>query len=197
MCAASSPNGSATKNGREQGGNTPVNVVPPSYATKLRPSSSTMANLWKLEANVPNDADYDVWLPFRSMSDNLVMVVPNFEGNGYTKETIRVEYEWKPPHCCTCLIFSHSLNNCPKAPKQVVNKMDKCKSGSFGADSEASKSSGVGYGTKSLLEQWRETYVNDDYDPYDDDMYEGQNIPDNIQSICDNLDIKVRGRMKK
>ncbi|GKB35771.1 hypothetical protein Tco_0880713 [Tanacetum coccineum] len=28
-----------------------------------------------------------------------------------------------------------------------------------------SKSSGVGYGTKSLLEQWRKTYVNDDYDP--------------------------------
>ncbi|GKE06241.1 hypothetical protein Tco_1398259, partial [Tanacetum coccineum] len=184
----------------------------------------------------------------RVFCNNLVMVVPNLEGNRYTKETIRVEYEWKPPHYCTCLIFSHLLNNCPKAPKRVVNKMDKGKGGSSGADSEAasqkttpsvgkknvsisgdgtfslinsveqsftplvekinmfqkqllegecvlvdddaSKPSGVGYGTKSLLEQWRETYVNDDYDPYDDDMYEGQNIPDNIQSICDNLDIK-------
>ncbi|GJS54321.1 hypothetical protein Tco_0627683 [Tanacetum coccineum] len=56
-----------------------------------------------------------------------------------------------------------------------------------------SKSSGVGYGTKSLLEQWRKTYVNDDYDPYDDDMYEGEEISDNIQSICDNLDIEVLG----
>ncbi|GKA68678.1 reverse transcriptase domain-containing protein [Tanacetum coccineum] len=36
----------------------------------------------------------------------------------------------------------------------------------------------------------RETYVNDDYYPYDDDMYESQDILDNIQSICDNLDIK-------
>ncbi|GKD52678.1 hypothetical protein Tco_1306206 [Tanacetum coccineum] len=61
----------------------------------------------------------------------------------------------------------------------------------------ASKLSGVGYDTKSLLEQLRETYMNDDYDQYDDDMYEGQNIPDNIQSISDNLDSKVRGRMKK
>ncbi|GKD58667.1 hypothetical protein Tco_1296176, partial [Tanacetum coccineum] len=43
-----------------------------------------------------------------------------------------------------------------------------------------SKPSGVGYGTKSLLEQWRETYVNDNYDPYDDDMYEGQDIPDKV-----------------
>ncbi|GJX53525.1 reverse transcriptase domain-containing protein [Tanacetum coccineum] len=50
----------------------------------------------------------------------------------------------------------------------------------------------VGYGTNSLLEQRMETYENADYDydPYDDDMYEGQEILDNIQSICDNLDIK-------
>ncbi|GJW18905.1 hypothetical protein Tco_0026341 [Tanacetum coccineum] len=61
----------------------------------------------------------------------------------------------------------------------------------------SSKSSGVGYDTKSLLEQWRETYGNNYYDPYDDDMYEGHEIPDNIQSICDNLNIKVRGRKKK
>ncbi|GJY20408.1 gag-pol polyprotein [Tanacetum coccineum] len=57
----------------------------------------------------------------------------------------------------------------------------------------------VGYGTNSLLEQWKETYENDDYDfdPYDDDMYEGQDNPDKIQAICDNLNIKVRGRKKK
>ncbi|GKE02185.1 hypothetical protein Tco_1390168 [Tanacetum coccineum] len=57
----------------------------------------------------------------------------------------------------------------------------------------------VGFGTKSLLEQWRDSYENGDYneDPYDDDMYEGQDIPDKIQDICDNLDIRVRGRRKK
>ncbi|GJX31318.1 hypothetical protein Tco_0241173, partial [Tanacetum coccineum] len=57
----------------------------------------------------------------------------------------------------------------------------------------------VGFGTNSFLEQWRDTYENDDYDydPYNDDMYEGQEIPDKIQAICDNLDIKVRGRKKK
>nr|GEW54392.1 hypothetical protein [Tanacetum cinerariifolium] len=65
----------------------------------------------------------------------------------------------------------------------------------------ASKTSGVGYGTKSLLEQWRRTYGNVDqeydYDPYDDDMYECEDIPNNIHNICNNLDIKVRGRSKK
>nr|GEU88905.1 hypothetical protein [Tanacetum cinerariifolium] len=45
----------------------------------------------------------------------------------------------------------------------------------------------------------RDTYenVDYDYDPYDDNMYEGQEIPKKIQSICDNLDITVRGRKKK
>ncbi|GJV04564.1 hypothetical protein Tco_1338133 [Tanacetum coccineum] len=48
------------------------------------------------------------------------------------------------------------------------------------------------YGTNSLLEQWRDSYPdNDDYDPYDDDMSE------NLHSICDDLSITVRGRKKK
>ncbi|GJS52818.1 hypothetical protein Tco_0626180 [Tanacetum coccineum] len=57
----------------------------------------------------------------------------------------------------------------------------------------------VVYDTNSLLEQWKESYenANYDYDPYDDDMYECQDVPDKIQSICDKLDIKVRGRKKK
>ncbi|GJZ56092.1 hypothetical protein Tco_0611285 [Tanacetum coccineum] len=40
----------------------------------------------------------------------------------------------------------------------------------------------VGYGDNSLLEQWRDSYENGDYDfdPYDDDMYEEQDIPDKI-----------------
>ncbi|GJS96385.1 copia protein [Tanacetum coccineum] len=34
-----------------------------------------------------------------------------------------------------------------------------------------------GYGTNSLLEQWRDSYPNiDDYDPYDDDMYENRDM---------------------
>ncbi|GJT48401.1 hypothetical protein Tco_0974558 [Tanacetum coccineum] len=37
-------------------------LVPSSYANKLSLTSLTKANLRKLEANVPNDADYDVWL---------------------------------------------------------------------------------------------------------------------------------------
>ncbi|GJV07192.1 hypothetical protein Tco_1344848 [Tanacetum coccineum] len=52
----------------------------------------------------------------------------------------------------------------------------------------------VGFGTESLLEQWRDSYGNGDYDedPYDDDMYKGQDLPQELQAICDNLDIRVR-----
>nr|GEV39139.1 hypothetical protein [Tanacetum cinerariifolium] len=51
----------------------------------------------------------------------------------------------------------------------------------------------VGFGTQSLLEQWRDSYGNGDYDDdlYDDDMYEGQDLSHEIQAICDNLDIHV------
>ncbi|GKC35308.1 hypothetical protein Tco_1047692 [Tanacetum coccineum] len=57
----------------------------------------------------------------------------------------------------------------------------------------------VGFGTQILLEQWRDSYGNGDYDdePYDDDMYKGQDLPQELQAICDNLDIRVRGRKKK
>ncbi|GKC02715.1 primary amine oxidase-like protein [Tanacetum coccineum] len=155
------------------------NDTPSSYANKPGPTSVTKANLRKLKANVPNDADYDVWLPLalvhefssiegvdsvlrngprmirgipiflnkwspsasllkeelsrvtvwvkfhdvplvaytsdgliliatkigtpmiacNDFSDNLVMFIPNLEGDGYKKETIRIEYEWVPPRC--------------------------------------------------------------------------------------------------
>ncbi|GKB59764.1 integrase, catalytic region, zinc finger, CCHC-type containing protein [Tanacetum coccineum] len=57
----------------------------------------------------------------------------------------------------------------------------------------------VGFSTQSLLEQWKDSYGNGDYDddPYDNDMYEGQDLSHELQAICDNLDIRVRGRKKK
>nr|GEY87137.1 hypothetical protein [Tanacetum cinerariifolium] len=54
------------------------------------------------------------------------------------------------------------------------------------------------YDTNSLLEQWRDSYMdNDDYDPYDDDMYENHDLSEHMQSICNDLDITIRGRKKK
>ncbi|GJZ54431.1 putative mitochondrial protein, partial [Tanacetum coccineum] len=50
-------------------GNTPVNEFPTSYATKVSPTSMTMDNIQKLEANVANDAYYDIWLPLASVHE--------------------------------------------------------------------------------------------------------------------------------
>ncbi|GKE07922.1 hypothetical protein Tco_1411473, partial [Tanacetum coccineum] len=44
------------------------------------------------------------------------------------------------------------------------------------------------------LKQLKKTTVDDDYDPYDDDVYEGNDISEYIKTICDDLDIKVCGR---
>nr|GFB34814.1 hypothetical protein [Tanacetum cinerariifolium] len=33
------------------------------------------------------------------LKEFIVVAVPKLEGNGYTCETVTVEYEWKPPRC--------------------------------------------------------------------------------------------------
>ncbi|GJX78326.1 hypothetical protein Tco_0325137 [Tanacetum coccineum] len=64
--------------------------------------------------------------------------------------------------------------------------------------SSGKEGSNKGYGTNSLLKQWRNSYPdNDYYDPYNNDMYENNDLSKHLQSICDDLDITVRGRKKK
>ncbi|GJZ10524.1 hypothetical protein Tco_0545283 [Tanacetum coccineum] len=50
-----------------------------------------------------------------------------------------------------------------------------------------------GYGTNSLLEQRKESYMNGDYNfnLHDNEMYEGHDITDRIQDICHNFDISI------
>ncbi|GKE07098.1 putative reverse transcriptase domain, reverse transcriptase zinc-binding domain protein [Tanacetum coccineum] len=43
------------------------------------------------------------------------------EGDEYIKEVIRVEYEWKPPHCVECKSFWHGPNVCPKRTKEDIH----------------------------------------------------------------------------
>ncbi|GKC72147.1 hypothetical protein Tco_1118030, partial [Tanacetum coccineum] len=43
--------------------------APSSYIDKLNPTSSTNANLRKLDANMPNDVDFDIWLPLASFHE--------------------------------------------------------------------------------------------------------------------------------
>ncbi|GJY08594.1 zinc knuckle CX2CX4HX4C containing protein [Tanacetum coccineum] len=46
--------------------------------------------------------------------DVVTIRIPSLTGDGFTKETIRVEYEWRPPRCDICKIFGHVHDHCPK-----------------------------------------------------------------------------------
>ncbi|GKB68887.1 copia protein [Tanacetum coccineum] len=147
--------------------------------------------------------------------ESTIMVdVQKLVDEGFSKCTIRVEYEWKPYRCSPCKVFDHVLDDCPKrivsdalnnlknlrqavrgvqvglkvgfrptkqvyqpvAKKNGTNTSDSeselekvfNKTASFMASTTLKSGSESGYGTKSLLEQWRETKVDDEYDPYDD-----------------------------
>ncbi|GKE84813.1 zinc knuckle CX2CX4HX4C containing protein, partial [Tanacetum coccineum] len=50
----------------------------------------------------------------RALKDTMVISVPNSNGNSITTHTIKVEYEWKPSRCETCLVFGHDDAQCPK-----------------------------------------------------------------------------------
>ncbi|GKA59459.1 putative reverse transcriptase domain-containing protein [Tanacetum coccineum] len=144
---------------------------------------------------------------------------------GFYTCTIHVEYEWKPPRPVSKKLTSNTSGNKKKSvepTKELIidgkvtlvdddvkplKKVDYL--GDHDSEDEIESidndmarfmaSKRIGFATKSLLEQWSNSYENGDYDenPYDDDMYEGQDFPDTIQDICDNLDIRVRGRKKK
>nr|GEX96315.1 hypothetical protein [Tanacetum cinerariifolium] len=165
---------------------------------------------------------------YNGFSNNLVMAGLKLDGTEYTKETIRIEYEWKLPHCSTCLIFGHLVDDCPKSPKRVVNKVDKG-IGASGADDEGfievkkkKYSEKINKFEQQMLDEIC-VLVDDDGNPLEMVDYSGDHdsegevalddnemtsfmaskpgldveIPNNIQCICDNLDIKVRGRKKK
>ncbi|GJR47108.1 hypothetical protein Tco_1315211 [Tanacetum coccineum] len=46
--------------------------------------------------------------------DVVTIGIPSLSKDDFTKETIRVEYECRPPRCDTCKIFSHVHDYCPK-----------------------------------------------------------------------------------
>ncbi|GJV93655.1 hypothetical protein Tco_1541468 [Tanacetum coccineum] len=55
--------------------------------------------------------------------DVVTIGIPSLTGDGLTKETIRVEYKWRPPMCDVCKIFGHAHDHCLKkvsSPPAVV-----------------------------------------------------------------------------
>ncbi|XP_022042295.1 uncharacterized protein LOC110944960 [Helianthus annuus] len=54
--------------------------------------------------------------------DEIVVAIPNLEGEGFCKQKLYVEYEWSPHRCSHCKVFGHSDDTCPRqtrrAPKE-------------------------------------------------------------------------------
>ncbi|GKE44050.1 reverse transcriptase domain-containing protein [Tanacetum coccineum] len=47
------------------------------------------------------------------------MAIPIIDGEGYMKERMHVEYEWKPPCCSDCHVFGHAFEQCPRHIKEM------------------------------------------------------------------------------
>ena len=51
------------------------------------------------------------------MRDELTIAIPNNSGDGFSKQIIKIDYEWRPPQCMHCCVFGHEDNKCPMQPK--------------------------------------------------------------------------------
>ncbi|GJV91053.1 trichome birefringence-like protein 3 [Tanacetum coccineum] len=66
----------------------------------------------------------------KELKKEVTMAVPNIDDEvvSHTLEKIKVEYEWKPPHCLECHVFGHAADQCPKhvheKPKPTVETSD-------------------------------------------------------------------------
>nr|GEU62731.1 retrovirus-related Pol polyprotein from transposon TNT 1-94 [Tanacetum cinerariifolium] len=63
--------------------------------------------------------------------DVVTIGIPSLTGDGCTKETIHVEYEWKPSRCDLCKIFGHDHDHFPKKKKKKKGKSRSNNGGQF------------------------------------------------------------------
>ncbi|GJX69537.1 hypothetical protein Tco_0305264 [Tanacetum coccineum] len=93
----------------------------------------------------------------QELKDNMIIVIPNLEGNGYVLHTVWVEYEWKPPRCKVCKVLKFQF----KSTKQVYQPVPK-KNGARENGGNINKDDMVDNSTpnadiESLGAEWEET----------------------------------------
>ncbi|XP_022030846.1 uncharacterized protein LOC110931776 [Helianthus annuus] len=57
------------------------------------------------------------------LKSQVVVAIPKMDEEGFVKESIRIEYEWKPHRCDTCRIFGHNNSSCPSNPKDKAKQV--------------------------------------------------------------------------
>ncbi|MFS8002538.1 hypothetical protein Hanom_Chr13g01203231 [Helianthus anomalus] len=51
--------------------------------------------------------------------EEIVIAVPELEGEGFCKVILSVEYEWSPLRCAHCKVFGHSDDSCLRQPRRA------------------------------------------------------------------------------
>nr|GEU42791.1 uncharacterized mitochondrial protein AtMg00810-like [Tanacetum cinerariifolium] len=156
----------------------------------------------------------------------MVIAIPNVEDDGVVFHSVRVDYEWKSPRCGINIraddegfievkkkksggnnggTKNFTISVKPKTqyrPKASTSGYNKKSLGNKGNTFSLSNSfealndenliiKELASGSMATTSGTEDNGV-DDYDSYDDDMY-----PDNIQTICDKLDIRRTGGLDK
>ncbi|GKA40584.1 hypothetical protein Tco_0733177 [Tanacetum coccineum] len=67
----------------------------------------------------------------KELKQVVTMAVPIIDGEGYTKERMSVEYEWKPPRCMECKVFGHDTDQCPKRVVEIEKETNETQSDGF------------------------------------------------------------------
>ncbi|GJY67502.1 hypothetical protein Tco_0469740, partial [Tanacetum coccineum] len=58
----------------------------------------------------------------KDLNREVKMAIPIIDGEGYTMETMKVEYDRKPPCCSECHVFGHADEQCPKRVVEAVKE---------------------------------------------------------------------------
>nr|GEV86149.1 hypothetical protein [Tanacetum cinerariifolium] len=95
-----------------------------SSSFSLKKGDVTEVRVWVKMHNVPGRIGFARALIEVSSDSGLkkevIMAISNEEGTDYIKEVIKVEYEWKLPHCVACKRFGHGPTTCPNRIKEDV-----------------------------------------------------------------------------
>ncbi|GKB74237.1 hypothetical protein Tco_0935649, partial [Tanacetum coccineum] len=92
----------------------PIILTKWSSSVSLKKGEVTKVPVWVKLYNVPV-------LAYPEDGLSLIATQIEEEDDEYIKEVIRVEYEWKPPHCGECKSFWHGPNVCPKRTKEDIH----------------------------------------------------------------------------
>nr|GEV90794.1 hypothetical protein [Tanacetum cinerariifolium] len=121
---------------------------------------------------------------------------PTASSSGTNRRTTNLVNNWATSSGSSFM----NVNNSSTSTTPIIDKIKKFKelltSGqAIFMDEAGNPLKNVEYPGDYDSEDERVSYGNGDYDEdlYNDDIYEGQDLPQEIQAICDNLDIRVRG----